>query len=242
MWETGGKGMRIVVCDDAPEDIERVAGLLREHYGSRAEIAAFERSRDALAYFEGGGGAELVVLDIFMPEPRGEKLAARLRALGFGGALLFLTASNDFAAESYEVAASSYLLKPVKPEAFFRALRAIDERAPEGRGFVVRSRGRARYIAFPELLYAEVRGHHLHFHLANGETEVLHASMKEFEDIFEREASMARSHRSFYINMACVETLGRSEAVLRGGATVPVSRRYASFEKRYCEWVLRRGR
>ena len=234
--------MRIVVCDDVPEDLERIAGLLREHYGSRAEIAAFERSCDALAYFEGGGGAELVVLDILMPEPRGEKLAARLRELGFSGPLFFLTASNDFAAESYEVAAASYLLKPVKPEALFRALRAIDEAVSAKRGFVIRQRGRAQYIAFSELLYVEVRGHHLHFYLANGETEVLHAPMKEFEDIFAQEASMARSHRSFYVNMACVEALGRTEAVLRGGATVPVSRRYASFEKRYCEWVLRRGR
>mgnify|MGYP000712500954 CR=1 FL=1 len=51
-----------------------------------------------------------------MGELNGIDTARRLRKLGVEAPIIFLTASPDFALESYEVEASGYLLKPADEE------------------------------------------------------------------------------------------------------------------------------
>ena len=43
----------------------------------------------------------------------GNEIAHKLRAMGYQGEIIFLTASPDFAIESYDVDAGGYLLKPL---------------------------------------------------------------------------------------------------------------------------------
>ena len=72
--------------------------------------------------------AQLVIMDIFLAQGTGVELVRRLRKQGFGFKLVFLTTSNEFANESYELAASYYLLKPLQSEQLEKALRCCGQR------------------------------------------------------------------------------------------------------------------
>lgn len=117
--------MKIAVCDDRPnisknrELLEKYQQTVRD-WMSQAEY--FLSGAELLDQAEERGGYDLYLLDILMPGENGISVGKRLRQMGKQGELIFLTSSNDYAADSYEVRAFFYLLKPVEEEKLFRVL------------------------------------------------------------------------------------------------------------------------
>ena len=103
--------MNILICDDQKNDADALASLLHES-GFDIKTALFANGREALDHVRTGPPADVCFLDIIMPEMSGVELAKKLRSLGYGGEIVFLTSSNDFARESYQVKAFDYLIKP----------------------------------------------------------------------------------------------------------------------------------
>jgi two-component system, LytTR family, response regulator len=75
------------------------------------------------------GGFDLIFLDVQMPEMDG---LSALRCAEFGGAVIFVTAYDQYAIEAFEVNAVDYLLKPFTPERFAQALQRAKARVQEG--------------------------------------------------------------------------------------------------------------
>jgi two-component system response regulator ChvI len=97
--ETDGEGARVVVVDDD--------AMFRESLGlnladSGYDVLDFDNGRDALAYFEGGGEADVVLLDWRMPGIDGLEVLRRLRERQIDIPVIFLTVVDD---EIYEEAA-----------------------------------------------------------------------------------------------------------------------------------------
>jgi two-component system response regulator ChvI len=66
------------------------------------EVTSFGNGRDTLAYLEDGGEADVLLLDLRMPELTGIDVLRRLRRAGIGIPVIFLTALSD---DIYEQAA-----------------------------------------------------------------------------------------------------------------------------------------
>src|SRR5205085_8809110 len=66
------------------------------------EVTSFAHGRDALDYFDRGGGADVVLLDWRMPELTGLDVLRRMRAGGIAIPVIFLTVLSD---DIYEEAA-----------------------------------------------------------------------------------------------------------------------------------------
>ncbi len=108
----------IAVCDDLQRDREEICLVLKE------ELEAFDADARFIKF--GSGNAllkawekkkidfHIVFLDIFMEGLDGIETARRLRASGYKEAIIFLTTTQDFAIEGYEVDAAGYLLKPLE--------------------------------------------------------------------------------------------------------------------------------
>lgn len=189
------------------------------------------------------GGADIALLDILMPGMTGTSLAAALRSAGFEGHIVFLTSSNDFAAESYAVGALSYLLKPVDRA----ALRAVLDRAAapahaDTASFAVRQGKLMRQIPFQSFLYAEVIGHTLEFHLLGGEVARVYASLSDYEPLLLREPRCARCHKSFIVNMDFVERVEGKTLTMCTGRQISITRSFADFGERYFKWIFKEKR
>lgn len=103
----------IVVDDDACS-----RELLRQYCAGVPELklaASFADPLEAL-HFAQKNPVQVAVLDVMMPGMDGVELGRRLREMHPGLALVFVTASKEFAFEAYELEAAGYLLKPYDPE------------------------------------------------------------------------------------------------------------------------------
>lgn len=133
--------LRIALCDDEEKQLNHSAAMLNTHFSSRPDLSGqvetFRNGSVLLARAEKAGGFDLYVLDILMPELSGIDTGRRLRALGDGGEIIYLTSSNDFAADSYDVRAFFYLLKPVNEGKLFHVLDAAAENLKRRRSSAV---------------------------------------------------------------------------------------------------------
>ena len=106
--------MRTIIVDDNSEMTKYTDNTLQAM--SQIEVlASFENSREALNYAM-TNSIELAILDIKMPNMNGIELSKRLRAINPDIAIIFLTAYEDFAMDSYRSRAAGYVIKPYSAE------------------------------------------------------------------------------------------------------------------------------
>ena len=166
--------LRFAVCDDNEKELKQALALLEDYLLSRPGLAgraeAFSSCAALLEKVHTAGGFDLYLLDILMPGQNGIETGRRLRALGDGGEIVYLTNSNDFAADSYEVGAFFYLLKPVSRERLFEVLdRAVQrQRERQGSAVVVSTAQGPRRILLEHIRYAERVGRRVRYYCTDG--------------------------------------------------------------------------
>lgn len=109
--------MNCIIVDDEPlarKGMELLIGKAND----LNLLANLSNSSDAAAFIR-DNPVDLIFLDIEMPGSNGIEFA--LKEAG-GTLVIFTTAYPGYAIDSYDVDAVDYLLKPIKPERFFRAV------------------------------------------------------------------------------------------------------------------------
>ena len=106
--------MKAICVDDEPLAVEYTV----RQCARLPEIDEAKGFTDALLALDWlrGHPADLAILDINMPQLDGITLAARIKQLSPGTAILFLTAHKEYAFDAYAVHPTGYLLKPVPQE------------------------------------------------------------------------------------------------------------------------------
>ena len=225
--------IKLALCDDEAEQRAAVGGMLQDYAANRSGLAVklsvFSSGRDLLDAAEEGGGFDLCVLDIVMPEFSGIDLGVRLRELGFDGAIIYLTVSPEYAVDSYAARAFDYLMKPVEPERLFAALdqaaAALEKRRTAC--VAVRTREGLRRVRLDEILYAELAGRVVRYHLADGtalDSVTVRGSFREECGPLLADPRFFRCGASFAVNLFYVTAVERGALQLDGGVRVPLSR------------------
>ena len=110
--------LKIAVCDDNLNELELIRTLLDIYKSDSIQtftVKCFESSVELASTlrFE---KFDIYILDIIMPVMDGLTLAKEIRTFDKAAPIIFLTASPEFAVDSYTVKAFNYLLKPVVKE------------------------------------------------------------------------------------------------------------------------------
>lgn len=217
--------MRIAVCEDNQLQRDMIVQLLTRCSAERSlpvTLAPYAYGINLLYDVEEGANFDIVFLDIYLPDAMGNELAHRLRAMGYQGKIVFLTASPDFAIESYDVAASGYLLKPIN----YERLKAVVDRITEHidpNTYQLRHRATVTRIAYRDILYIESSNSKCLIHTVSGS---VHTSYKTLNTI-EKELNapcFLRCHQSFLVNMDHVRQIDK-EFLLSNGETIPIRQR-----------------
>lgn len=225
--------MKIAVCDDCREDAARLESFLERHdtrlYYDAAQLLADVEEHNI--HFD------LYLLDIYMDDSMGGlELAERIRQRDGEAVLCFISTSDAFYRQAYDLYAVQYLLKPVRREEIERLLERIDQRKKRetDQRLGYRWRGQAGFIPYDRILFIDSREHTLFIHCEDGAVQECKGKLNDLEiqvcgEVF------SRCHQSFIVNMYHVDRLDGNE-LLVAGHSLPVSRRYyAAIKSRYQE-------
>jgi two-component system response regulator MprA len=129
--DTKGNPMRphIVVIDDD----EKITSLLRRSLAFEGyEVTTAPNGQEGLRILQ-GRHADLVVLDVMMPQLDGWEVCRRLRTAGIHSPVLMLTAKDDVQdrVKGLDMGADDYLVKPFALEELMARVRALLRRRPE---------------------------------------------------------------------------------------------------------------
>ena len=158
--------IRLVIIDDEQPARSRLRELLQD---CRAELP-HSVAGEAANGVEGlqvvaASQADVVLVDIHMPEMSGIEFARHLQVLDRPPAVIFVTAHDQYAIEAFEVNALDYLTKPVRAARLLNALKKATTGARLTRGvlesidpaprrhFSVAERGRLTLVPVAEVIY-----------------------------------------------------------------------------------------
>lgn len=198
--------MEIAVCDDDMLDRTTAAQMLRTCLRESKRgggITCFSNGRELLYEMQDGKIFDIVFLDIFMDKIMGIDVARRLRADGYKGKIVFMTATSGFAVESYEVKASGYLLKPLR----YEKLRPFLSELFSDMSFEIyhlRHRGEILSLNYEDIVYAESSNSKCFIHTSDGEIYTVYKRLCDIEEELD-DSRFLRCHQSFLVNMNHIE-------------------------------------
>jgi two-component system response regulator AlgR len=158
--------IRVVIVDDEQPARNRLRELLEDCQAGMPHTIAGEAANGAEGLqVVASSGADVVLVDIHMPEMSGIEFARHLQVLERPPAVIFVTAHDQYAVEAFEVNALDYLTKPVRGARLLTALKKAANGARLSRGvleridpaprrhFSVAERGRVTLVPVSEVIY-----------------------------------------------------------------------------------------
>lgn len=232
--------LRIAICDDDEQQLNEMSALLEDYLRSRpglhGQVEAFRSGNALLARAEDAEGFGLYVLDILMPELSGIDTGRRLRAMGEGGEIVYLTNSNDFAADSYDVRAFFYLLKPVEQRKLFQVLDGAVEKLNQRQSsaVVVSTTGGPRRILLERIRYVERVERCIRYYCTDGtvDSQTIRVSFREAVAPLLADRRFCLCGASFVLNFQHVTGVQGQTALLDNGQSVALPRTAATDFKR----------
>lgn len=221
--------LRALIVDDEALARERVRSLLQgtdvtvieECSGGRDAVDAILEHRP-----------DLVFLDVQMPDLDGFEVLDAV-ASEWLPAVIFVTAYDEYAIKAFDVHAIDYLLKPIEPERFSKALARATKRGllnlldarPIDR-LVIRARGKVSFLKPSEIDWIEADGKHVHLHVGR-ETHVVRHTLTGLEQRLAAHG-FVRVHRSAIVNVDRIKELepwfhGEYVVILKDGTKLTSS-------------------
>ena len=179
---------------------------------------------------------QLLFLDIQMPELSGIEFA---KILPSNTKIIFTTAFQQYAIESYKVSALDYLIKPISYDDFLKAAnKALDWFSAlnqistiRDRFMFVKSDYKLIRVALDDILFIEGLKDYVRFYLEDGSKIMSLMNMKKLED-FLPHPEFLRTHRSWIVHMPKASLVDRLRIVF-GEYLIPISDSYKEDVQNY---------
>ena len=205
--------VKIAICDDMENDREKVAKYVKAYFEKNPynfQIFEFDKGSKLVAdYIDEYMQYDLIFLDIFINDEHGMDIAKAIRKYSSDVKIIFMSTSSEFALESYDVFAYSYLLKPVhEPKITMLMDKYIKESQESQRKLTVTLKGKILNICYADIVYIESKNTAIIIHKKNGEDIKIYDKLCNVERKLNNKRFL-RCHQSYIINMDyvnCVDT------------------------------------
>lgn len=228
--------MLIAICDDEAVFRTELRSFLVEYSKLR---------RTLIDIFEYSNGEELcntnyifdiVYLDYQMSGMNGLETARVLRKRNSMCKIIFATNYPSFVFESFEVNPYRFFKKPVSKDIIFNMLDEYIRQQKKLAPIIVNGDDGQKVIESRSILYIEGDGKYCTIR-TNTDT---HHSSKTLSGVLELLPHFCfyRVHKSYAVNMYCVETIKNNEVLLSNGERALIGRNHiADFKKAYREFI-----
>lgn len=236
--------LKIVICDDEKETRDYLTRLIRKQ-SCLCEIREYANAEECLSDRQ---EIDLLFLDIelhtFGDGMDGMALAReiRLQERRTQPLIIFVTGYDKYVFDAFDVDAFQYLVKPVDEEKFARIFaRAVEritagrENAQKARTVTLKTAGTSRTLPLDHIYYIESNNHKVVLHLKDGEF-TCYAKIKDLEE--ELQECFFRIHKGYLVNLSYIEQYSKSEAMLKNGERLLISKyKYQDFVKAYLHFL-----
>lgn len=231
------KALRCIIVDDEPNARRGMAQLisLTPSLSLQASLASAEEAKEWLTR----NSTDLIFLDIEMPGLSGLDFAATLQGQT---RVIFTTAYSEYAAQSYDVEAVDYLLKPVTSARFAKAVnRALSVVSPPEYIMVRTDRQNLR-LNTSHIIYIEGMKDYVRIHCPDRRI-ISRITIKTLLDLLPAD-DFIRIHKSYIVNkryvtafdFSSVEVADQGISGINGfpNVTLPLGGSYREeFEKKW---------
>lgn len=231
--------LRVSICDDDVATLSQLEELVRQ-YLDPGELC--------LATYSGYGEflttrqyVDLLFMDIDLGDGCGIELAKEVKKTDSGTCVIFVTAHPEYVEESFEVEPVYFLVKPIRPDSFRRAMeRAMERLAAERQKsrLTVTFQNRVSAVALRDISYIEfsVRSATIHAGTRVLQTYEKLSSLQQRVD-----SRFIQCHKSYLVNMDYVIGFQGNTLELCGGVEIPVSQSRAKVTRETLLHHLTRG-
>ena len=182
----------------ARANLRRLAATIEDLTVAAEYPSAMEAYQDLQAV-----RVDLVLLDVDAPDQSGLEFTRRLKSCA--PLVIFTAARKQYAAEAFELDVADYLLKPVSPERFFRAIDKVRDllrsripaRGPDEEHIFIRDATILRRLRLDDVLFAEAMGDYVKVH-TRSRVYCIHVRFKIIEERLPQHRFI-RVHRSFIV-------------------------------------------
>jgi two-component system LytT family response regulator len=218
--------MTCIAIDDEPKALEVIERYCQK-IGLVSLKATFREPLKAIDFLN-CEKVDLIFLDINMPDISGIQL---LQTLSPRPLIIFTTAYNQYAVESYELNALDYLLKPVTFERFLMAINkaaaALSSRntagVDEDAAVFIKSGPQTHRVKLSEILYLEKDGNYITVHLKDGNI-LIRENMGDIFDLVPP-ADFIRVHKSYVVGIRHISMIEVHQLVVNG-EKIPIGSTY----------------
>lgn len=216
---------RALIVEDEPEEAARLSAFVRRYGESHDITFKITWIKSAMEMLADKSHYDLVLLDIDLPGITGMEAAQLMRVYDESTPIIFVTNLAKYAVKGYEVGATGFIVKPVTwgnlSMNLDRALRTIRQNA--GRSVMVPTEDGMRVLPFSSIVYVEVNGHRLTYHLETSEQLETRGSLGQLEEELAG-APVVRVAKSCVVNMDKITLVRPQDLQMVTGECVHVSR------------------
>ncbi len=237
--------LQIAVCDDNIDELSNMVQLINLYRSSKnlsCEYAVFPNGFDLVSVLEKGKRFDIYCLDIIMPGFTGIDVAKEIRSFDKTAPILFFTSSPEYALESYSVKAINYVLKPITKEKLFFSLDEIVEQMNVEKNedsIIVKSNEGIQKILISNLVFAEVIGRNVLYHLLSGKVIECTEAFSSACNNLMRYGCFIKPHRSYLVNMQYIDTIENHQVTLQTLTSIPVAQGKArEIKQQYLDYQM----
>lgn len=164
----------------------------------------------------------------------GMDAARKLREARDTAALIFISSSDSFAVESYDVQASYYLLKPFDPEKLCRILSTIQFRQSQNSRYIELISDRTPVkIPVRSILYVDTYRNAVQVHTTDAGIIRSYITFQKFEELLEGMKCFLSCYRGCIVNMDHIEKSTDEGFVMDNQELVTVRKRGSNAIKKH---------
>ena len=218
--------MRIALVDDELIQLQHLQQLLSaELYTlmrhTHHTIDTFRSGEDFLRRWT-KGSYDVIVLDIFMGGPTGVDVAKRIRLTDAEVKLVFCSRSNEFAAESYQVNAQYYLVKPATVGSVSNMMKRLSPELAKQETVTLPD----GHVVLPrQILFTEYFNHVVYVHLKGGQVHRLRTNHAIIEELLLPFGYIFSPSKGLLLNFYEISQTTDNSVLMSDGTSLPISRR-----------------
>lgn len=231
--------VKVAVCDDLQSDRKNIVSLIEKYvdtYGYLMSIDEYSSGEELIG--ADVGMYDLIFLDIFMKDLNGIQTAEKIMDKNPRAQIVFCSSSNEFAAESYDVAALMYLIKPANEAKLFKTLDRYFKIFTSMRRLVFMQNRMEESILLSDVLWIEADNHKSTIHTKNGDI-VTTTQIKQFAEQLEG-CNFVKPIRYALVALDAIKTMSTTSMELTDGTQLPVSRGMRDeIRKRFSDYKIK---